>query len=104
MTTRTRPPDHYATLGVPPDATTAQIKKAYRKLARQHHPDTNPGDPGAATRFKTITEAYEVLTDPARRRPTTRPGPRSPPPRSPPRTRWPGHQRRRATSWKTSGR
>ena len=45
MTTRTRPPDHYATLGVPPDATTAQIKKAYRKLARQHHPDTNPGDP-----------------------------------------------------------
>lgn len=68
MTTRTRPPDHYATLGVPPDATTAQIKKAYRKLARQHHPDTNPGDPGAATRFKTITEAYEVLTDPARRK------------------------------------
>ena len=48
MTTRTRPPDHYATLGVPPDATTAQIKKAYRKLARQHHPDTNPGDPSAA--------------------------------------------------------
>ena len=68
MTTRTRPPDYYATLGVPPDATTAQIKKAYRKLARQHHPDTNPGDPGAATRFKTITEAYEVLTDPARRK------------------------------------
>ena len=68
MTTRTRPPDHYATLGVPPDATTAQIKKAYRKLARQHHPDTNPGDPDAATRFKTITEAYEVLTDPARRK------------------------------------
>ena len=68
MTTRTRPPDHYATLGVPPDATIAQIKKVYRKLARQHHPDTNPGDPGAATRFKTITEAYEVLTDPARRK------------------------------------
>ena len=43
MTTRTRLPDYYATLGVPADATTAQIKKAYRKLARQHHPDTNPG-------------------------------------------------------------
>ena len=68
MTTRTRPPDHYATLGVPPDATIAQIKKAYRKLARQHHPDTNPGDQQAAERFKTITEAYEVLTDPARRK------------------------------------
>jgi len=67
MTTRTRPPDHYATLGIPPDATTAQIKKAYRKLARQHHPDTNPGDPDAATRFKTITEAYEILADPGRR-------------------------------------
>ena len=44
MTTRTRLPDYYAALGVPADATTAQIKKAYRKLARQHHPDTNPGD------------------------------------------------------------
>ena len=68
MTTRTRAPDHYATLGVPPGATTAQIKKAYRKLARQHHPDTNPGDPEAAERFKKITEAYEVLADPARRK------------------------------------
>ena len=67
MTTRTRLPDYYATLGVPADATMAQIKKAYRKLARQHHPDTNPGDTDAADRFKAITEAYEVLTDPARR-------------------------------------
>jgi len=67
MTTRTQLPDYYATLGVPADATMAQIKKAYRKLARQHHPDTNPGDTEAADRFKTITEAYEVLTDPARR-------------------------------------
>ena len=67
MTTRTRLPDYYAILGVPADATMAQIKKAYRTLARQHHPDTNPGDTDAADRFKAITEAYEVLTDPARR-------------------------------------
>ena len=67
MTTRTRLPDYYAILGVPPDATLTEIKKAYRKLARQHHPDTNPGDTEAAERFKAITEAYEVLTDPARR-------------------------------------
>jgi len=74
----TRHPDYYALLGVEPDATTAQIKKAYRKLARLHHPDTNPGDPDAATRFRQITEAYDTLTDPARReaydrtRPTTK--------------------------------
>ena len=68
MTTRTRFPDYYTILGVPADATLSQIKKAYRKLARQHHPDTNPGDHDAAERFKAITEAYEVLTDPARRK------------------------------------
>ena len=68
MTTRTRLPDYYAILGVPADATLTAIKKAYRKLARQHHPDTNPGDQDAAERFKAITEAYEVLTDPARRK------------------------------------
>ena len=68
MTTRTRLPDYYAVLGVSPDATLSQIKKAYRKLARQHHPDTNPGDQDAAERFKAINQAYEVLTDPARRR------------------------------------
>ena len=68
MTTRTRLPDYYAILGVPPDATVTVIKKAYRKLARQHHPDTNPGDQEAVERFKAITEAYEVLTDPARRK------------------------------------
>ena len=44
------------------------IKKAYRKLARQHHPDTNPGDTEAAERFKAITQAYEVLIDPGRRK------------------------------------
>ena len=67
MTTHTQLPDYYATLGVPADATMAQIKKAYRKLARQHHPDTNPGDTEAADRFKAITEAYEVLSDAQKR-------------------------------------
>ena len=68
MTTRTRLPDYYAILGVPADSALTAIKKAYRKLARQHHPDTNPGDTDAAERFKAITEAYEVLTDPIRRK------------------------------------
>jgi curved DNA-binding protein CbpA len=63
----TRLPDYYALLGVEPDATLAQIKKAYRTLARLHHPDTNPGDPQAAARFREITEAYDTLTDPTRR-------------------------------------
>ena len=67
MTARTQSTDYYAVLGVSPDATTAQIKRAYRKLARQHHPDRNPGDPCAANRFQAITMAYEVLTDPDRR-------------------------------------
>ena len=58
-------------LSVPPDATLTAIKKAYRKLARQHHPDMNGGDPDAAARFKLITEAYEVLSDPAQRTNTT---------------------------------
>ena len=60
--------DYYTILGVPYDATTTVIKKAYRKLARQHHPDHHPDDPTAAERFGKITEAYEILTDPARRR------------------------------------
>ena len=59
--------DYYALLGIEPDATAAQIKKAYRKLARLHHPDTNPGDLGAAARFRNITQAYDTLSDPGRR-------------------------------------
>lgn len=60
--------DPYITLGVPYSATAAQIKKAYRKLARQHHPDRNVGDAAAATeRFKEIGAAYAVLSDPTKR-------------------------------------
>ena len=59
--------DFYATLGVPSDADDAAIKKAYRKLARQHHPDKNAGNPAAERRFKDITEAHSVLSDPKQR-------------------------------------
>jgi curved DNA-binding protein len=60
--------DYYKTLGVEKNATQAQIKKAYRKLARKLHPDMNPGDKKAEERFKLINEAYEVLSDPERRK------------------------------------
>ncbi|QGQ20491.1 DnaJ domain-containing protein [Cellulomonas sp. JZ18] len=59
--------DFYAVLGVPKDADAAAIKKAYRKLARQLHPDQNPGDAAAEARFKDIGEAYAVLSDPEQR-------------------------------------
>ena len=60
--------DFYSALGVPKDADDAAIKKAYRKLARQYHPDQNPGDASAEARFKEIGEAYAVLSDPEQRR------------------------------------
>jgi curved DNA-binding protein len=59
--------DYYQILGVPRDADEKAIKRAYRKLARQYHPDHNPGDSSAETRFKEATEAYEVLSDPDKR-------------------------------------
>ena len=60
--------DYYAVLGVPRAASQADIKKAFRKLARQHHPDAKPGDSAAERRFKEVNEANEVLSDPAKRR------------------------------------
>jgi curved DNA-binding protein len=59
--------DYYATLGVKREATPAEIKRAFRKLARQHHPDIKPGDKAAEARFKEINEANEVLSDPDKR-------------------------------------
>jgi curved DNA-binding protein len=59
--------DYYKILGVPRDASAADIKNAYRKLAMQYHPDRNPGDKKAEERFKEINEAYQVLSDPKKR-------------------------------------
>lgn len=60
--------DYYEVLGVKRDATDAQIRQAYRKLARKHHPDVNPGDRVAEEKFKEINEANEVLSDPEKRK------------------------------------
>ena len=60
--------DYYATLGVAKNASAKDIKQAYRKLARKHHPDVNPGNKSAETKFKEINEANEVLGDPEKRK------------------------------------
>jgi DnaJ-class molecular chaperone len=60
--------DYYSTLGVAKTASEKEIKQAFRKLARKHHPDVNPGNKAAESKFKEINEAYEVLGDPAKRK------------------------------------
>ena len=60
--------DYYEIMGVGRNASLSEIKKAYRKLARKHHPDLNPGDKNAEQQFKEISEAYEVLKDPKKRK------------------------------------
>jgi molecular chaperone DnaJ len=64
---RTMAQDYYQTLGVDRNAAADDIRKAYRKLARKHHPDLNPGDKAAEERFKKVQEAYDVLSDPKKK-------------------------------------
>src|SRR5690242_233384 len=62
------PRDYYEILGLPRDANQGQVKSAFRQLARELHPDVNDHDPEAEEKFKEAAEAYEVLSDPERRR------------------------------------
>src|SRR6266700_3439094 len=59
--------DYYATLGVAKDAGAEDLKRAYRKLAMQHHPDRNPGDNASEAKFKELNEAYDILKDDQKR-------------------------------------
>src|SRR5882672_8622232 len=66
MATQTK--DYYAALGVKKSASTDDIRKAFRKLARKYHPDVNPNDKSAEEKFKTLSEANDVLSDPKKRK------------------------------------
>src|SRR5579872_6924916 len=66
MATQTK--DYYGTLGVKKTASTEDIRKAFRKLARKYHPDVNPGDKKAEEKFKEISEANDVISDPKKRK------------------------------------
>ncbi len=88
--------DYYDVLGVARDADEAALKKAYRKLAMEYHPDRNNGDRAAEAKFKELTEAYEVLRDPEKRA-AVRPLRRGGAPRA-------GRGRRRASTRSTSPR
>ena len=60
--------DYYGILGVKKSASAEEIRKAFRKLARKYHPDVNPGDKAAEEKFKTLSEANDVLSDPKKRK------------------------------------
>jgi len=62
-----RHPDPYRVLGIGSDATSAEVARAYRRLARAVHPDARPGDPAAAAEFQALSDAYSLLSDPTRR-------------------------------------
>src|SRR5947209_16596685 len=66
MATQTK--DYYAILGVKKNASAEEIRKAFRKLARKYHPDVNPGDKAAEEKFKALSEANDVLSDPKKRK------------------------------------